>query len=92
MTLFHFWRKQDTPIVPPEPLKPGICECGHRRCYHVKGSAACTVGFPAKEGWPNGSSCACEIFILDPDGDDDDDEGYDDPTPSPEELEKLYRR
>lgn len=41
------------------PLKPGKCECGHKRCQHRKGKKECVVA-----GSREGYKCACAIFIL----------------------------
>lgn len=88
-----FWRKK--PVSPIEPASPGICQCGHLRCFHEQATGRCHVGYPKNSKWPNGSQCACQIFILDPnadidDDDDDDDRPEDYPTPSPTELEKIF--
>jgi hypothetical protein len=74
--------------APEPPLKPGICECEHDRCYHVGGKGKCTVEYPKDEEWPNGAICSCVVFILDDDNDDDNEPE----TPTPSELEKLYQR
>lgn len=42
-----------------EPMEPGICECSHERCAHVKGRYRCHVT-PSP-----GVLCACQHFILD---------------------------
>ncbi len=42
----------------PKPLRPGICQCGHKRCHHVRGKRRCTVA--VRDGI---HVCACEIYI-----------------------------
>lgn len=85
-----FWNK-NSESAPVEPLKPGICECGHLRCCHINGIGRCTLAWPANEKWPSGSHCACTVYIFDPG--EDDDKGDEDPeTPSPEQLERLYEK
>lgn len=65
--------------IPDPPLKPGTCECDHKRCHHVGGKGQCTVAYPVDKEWPNGAICACMIFILDKDNDN----GDEPETPSP---------
>lgn len=84
------WIAQLFTRKPAEPLKPGICECGHERCCHERGIGRCTVGYPADNEWPDGAQCACKVYIFDPDADDGDDDGL--PAPSPDELESLYSK
>lgn len=77
-------------LAPEPPLKPGICECGHKRCHHIggKGECVCALYGPDaahKEWW---GGCACRVFILDEDDDDEEEPE----TPSPEELERMYSR
>jgi len=75
---------------PKEPLKPGICECGHARCLHKKGTGRCNKNWgPSDKHLGYLSVCACEIYI--PKKDDNDDDPQPD-TPSPSELEALYQR
>lgn len=75
--------------TPEPPLKPGKCECGHLRCSHVGGKGRCTMAWPPSEKWPTGSRCSCQTFILDKDDGDDEEEPE---TPSPSELEELYKK
>lgn len=81
MNLFGWMRKQAEP-----ELKPGICECDHERCYHVKGKGECTVGWP-DDGFEKGFKCACEIYIRD----DDSGGGEDSPEPTDPAVEELER-
>ena len=78
------------PVIqaPEPPLKPGVCECEHIRCIHIGGKGQCTKGYPKSDEWPDGAICACEIFI--PKKDDPPDPQPE--TPSPSELEELYRK
>lgn len=73
--------------VPPTVLEPEECQCGHDRCHHTQGIGKCHVDV-TEEGDKQSYVCACQVFIKKRNG------GDDDPpvTPSPEELEKLYRR
>jgi len=82
--------KPPAPVIvqaPEPPLKPGVCECEHDRCNHVGGKGKCTVAYPADLEWPDGAICSCEIYIRD----DDNDDGDEPETPTPSELQKLYR-
>jgi hypothetical protein len=91
VTIMWPFRRHSTVDKPVDPLTPGTCECGHLRCCHVAGSGVCSVGYPADKEWPDGAVCACKIFILDPNADEDDDEETPE-TPSPLDLEELYRK
>lgn len=73
--------------VPPEVLKPGKCECEHLRCTHFNGNGPCSMKWPKSAKWPNGSMCACQKYIP---KNNDNGDNWEMPTPSPEELEKLY--
>lgn len=75
-------------IPAPPILRPGICECEHERCAHEFGKGKCRACYPADKEWPDGAECACQIFILDEDSDDD----HQPESPSPEELERLFKR
>jgi hypothetical protein len=78
------------PIVqaPETPLKPGICECGHLRCTHIAGKGACTIHWPPNKEWPDGSMCACRVFI--PKKNNPPDPQPESPSPSVDELEKMF--
>jgi len=80
-------------VNPEPPLKPGVCECGHRRCNHVagKGKCSCAICKPDDKHTEYWGLCACQTFILDKEEDDDDDEEEPE-TPSPEELERMYQK
>lgn len=69
-----------------QPLKPGTCECTHRRCSHVNGKGKCGAEC---RGIPGNPLCACRIYIP---ANDDNDGGSQPKIPTPSELEKLYRR
>lgn len=71
--------------APVEILKPGRCECDHRRCCHKNGKGKCSAQFPPGEETPQWCDCSCVLFILDEDNDDEDDPE----TPSPQELERM---
>lgn len=72
----------------PEQLKPGKCECGHKRCSHTEGTGACNTDYGISNEFPKGAHCACKIYIRDSDNG-----GSPEPeTPTPSELEKLYNR
>ena len=43
----------------PTELKPGKCECGHRRSYHTQGTRDCVAAFNAEAK----TVCACMVFI-----------------------------
>jgi hypothetical protein len=64
-----------------EDLRPGTCECGHKRCCHQAGKGACYVATPNMPRY----ACACTIYI--PKKDDGGDF-----IPTPQDLEKLYSR
>ncbi len=69
---------------PIEALRPGQCECGHKRCCHRDGTGPC--GVMPKQGW----RCACDIFIPKKRND-----GDNPPTPEPTpkdviELERMF--
>jgi hypothetical protein len=44
------------------PLKPGRCECGHRRCSHAFGRGVCTAIVYIDEPCVC-KDCACRIYI-----------------------------
>lgn len=69
-----------TPKAPAPPLTPGCCECGHIRSAHREGRHYCqaSVGKP-------GYVCACDVYIPRNDGG-----NVAVPTPSPEDLERMY--
>ena len=79
-----------TPTLSLPDLVPGTCECGHGRCHHYAGRGHCGVGYPVREGWPHGSVCACQIFILDKRDDGDDEKAEPPVDPEVKELEKIY--
>ena len=79
-----------TPTLSLPDLVPGTCECGHGRCHHYAGRGHCGVGYPVREGWPHGSVCACQRFILDKRDDGDDEKAEPPVDPEVEELEKIY--
>ena len=77
------WRAREI-----ENLRPGMCQCGHQRCSHVEGRRECKVQFtPAENGGLGWTRCACQTYIRD--RDDNGGEPSGDPTPSPQELEKM---
>jgi hypothetical protein len=83
--------KPPRPIImqePEPPLRPGTCECDHERCCHIDGKGKCKAEFPPDKEWPRGAYCACEIFILDKDNGSDGTPQ----TPSPSELEELWKK
>lgn len=64
-----FWKRRKQPPVPPGPLLPGKCECGHERCFHERGTGQCTVGYPRSAEWPNGKktrpeNLACDLIFV----------------------------
>jgi hypothetical protein len=81
------------PIVqaPEPPLKSGVCMCSHQRCTHENGKGRCHGQFKPNtehndtDGWLH---CGCQIYI--PKKDDPPDPQPE--TPSPSELEELYRK
>jgi hypothetical protein len=88
-----FWWTKEKPAEPPVLLKPGKCECGHRRCSHVKGVGHCCTGFPPKST-PNPTGewaeCSCQIYVPKHD-DNDDADAPEPPVPhlTSAELEKM---
>ena len=78
MRWFGWFRKPEV----EEPLRPGLCECEHGRCDHIKGKGRCTVEYP-----PDAGSCMIYIRDDDSDGDDPDTE----PTDPVKELERLSK-
>jgi len=76
-----------------QTLQPGICQCGHARCFHINGKKGCNAWFPPSDtGEEEWCQCSCVCYVED----DDDDDGFDDDpepeTPSPEELERMYNK
>ena len=90
-----WWRKDAEPNpVPPTPLVPGECECGHARCYHTDGIGKCRVGYEPNTEENKTSEwilCACQVFIRD-DDDDDDDDNNSPADPDVKELERMLKR
>ena len=68
-----------------EVLRPGLCECTHNRSSHENGKGKCHA---TEDDWPDGSSCACQIYIR---AEDDNDGDVQPETPSLSELEKMYQ-
>lgn len=69
-----------------ENLTPGVCMCRHSRNGHVKGKYSCKVQNPPDQEFHYWSDCACQIYIKD-----EDEGGEDTPTPSPDELERMFK-
>lgn len=94
MSIHSKRQRKPGPETAPSILRPGECECGHRRCSHAKGVGECMALHTADENdkplpqseW---SGCACQIYIKD--DDDDDDSGPDPVTPTIDELERMVR-
>ena len=45
------------------PIKNGVCVCGHNRNVHQDGHDRCRVSNGISEKFPDGSNCACDIYI-----------------------------
>jgi hypothetical protein len=79
-------------LAPEPPLKPGVCQCYHGRNAHADGKGRCHGMFRPNSSYNDTNDwlgCSCQIYI--PKRDDPSDQQPEYPTPSADELEKMFK-